>query len=102
MIAAQIANLPNGVRADSASTSVLGEPVTKEQAAEQLGTTPKANTQARVITEFAPEDAAKVVNGSDERIDDMGTLMWKRTVAIRQPAKGPTGNGLCEQSRKTN
>jgi hypothetical protein len=44
-LSAEIANLPNGVRADS---------VSQEQAAKQLGTTPKAISQARTIREGAP------------------------------------------------
>jgi hypothetical protein len=46
MIAEKIANLPHGVRVDQALRNLGAAQVTQAQAAQQLGTTPRAITQA--------------------------------------------------------
>jgi hypothetical protein len=53
MIAAQIANLPNHRPSKESLTDVRVTTVSQAEAARQLGTTPKAITQARVVQEFA-------------------------------------------------
>ena len=65
MIAEQIANLPHGGDRKSGNFKLTGVSLKQEEAAKQLGTTPKAITQARVIKEWAPEEAAKVANGTE-------------------------------------
>jgi hypothetical protein len=59
MIAAAIANMKSGNRTDLELSETSHE-VSREEAAKQLGTTPKAISQARVIKEYAPEEAVKV------------------------------------------
>jgi hypothetical protein len=54
MIAEKMANLPNGVRKDRSENS---QSYTQQEASERIGTTPKAISQARVLNEYAPEEA---------------------------------------------
>ena len=82
MIAAEIANLPVGSNQyKMGSTDVPSTPVTKEQAAKQLGTTPKAITQACVIKEYAPEEAFKVA-ARKETLESAGQTVNRRNRRI--------------------
>jgi protein gp37 len=85
MIAENIANMP----AHRPAGSVTSVTVSRHQAAETVGTTPKAISQVRLIKEWAPVEAKKVQNGeiSLEKGYEIARKTKKLAVAREIPEK---------------
>jgi len=65
MIGQKLANLKHGQHSNAAAVSIdtAQQPITRDQAAEKVGSTPLAISKARIIIQWAPEIAKKVGEG---------------------------------------